>query len=326
MPRATRIPLRTTFGLLLAALLALTVALGLPQDALGQEGPTPTSEAPPATQPALILRPPEDMPVSVGDELEVRLDIENVEHLAAFDAFISFDFERLEWGPPDEQAGDSTPAAGATATEGTNTAGGAVGTFFTDQEREDLCFDSPRGEVEFHGSEGDMQAIADALVAQGHEEKEVIQTTAADGQFAVIVRVTVDEMGPAIDLGVPFQTRVVFDCITVSAPISAGGPPGIAGSGTLGTIRFRAIEGGDAAVDFDERHTLVSDDLNAEGEPDVFEHSVQGTVIEISSGGSQWTMIGIIIAVVAVVVIGGAAGFWWARSRSSSDPRPSTDA
>jgi hypothetical protein len=297
-----RTHVRAAAGLLSAALLALTAALGLPLDAFGQEAtPTATEEgAAPATQPALILQPPADMPLSVDDEFEVRLDIENVEHLAAFDSFIMYDSEKLEW------------------------LGGEVGPFFTDQERQDQCLpeEGPRGEIEFHGAEGDISTIADALKAQGLDEQSVAETTAADGQPAVIARVTVDQMGPAIELGTPWQTRVVFDCVTLDPPISAGGPPGLSGSGTLGIMRFRAIKSGDAKVDFGEQHTLAPDDLDENGELQAMGHSIQGTVIEISGGGGFPWLIAVIIAVVAVVVIGGGAGYWYARGRSAGAPPP----
>jgi hypothetical protein len=290
---------RTTAGLLLGALLALAVALSLPLDASGQETPTAEEGAPPAGQAALVLRPPEEMPIDVDEELDVLLDVENVEGLAAFDAAIFYDWERLEW------------------------LGGGIGAFFTEQERDDFCLpeDGPRGEIEFRGAEGDMQTIADALVAQGLAEQDVVVTTAPDAEAAVVARVTVEQMGPAIETGTPHQTRVVFSCLTLNPTVSEGGPPGVSGSGTLGSIHFRAVESGDAEVEFEELHNLVLDESDEAGNVQPIEHTVEGAVVEISGDSFPWLIV-IIVAVVVVVIIGGAAGFWFARRRSSSAPAP----
>jgi hypothetical protein len=127
----TKIQLRWIAPAGLIAAMAVVAALLLLSAASAQETPAPTDSTSaaaspgaetPATTPGALETPTvvtdtlvrievdqAVQPVSSGDEFEVRVMVDNVEHLSAFDFVLQYDPDRLE---PVEDPSGGTPAAG----------------------------------------------------------------------------------------------------------------------------------------------------------------------------------------------------------------------
>ena len=89
--------------------LAVALAFALGSAVRAQETPEPTAqETPQETFSRIKIQAPLE-PIAVGEEFEVSVLVEEVEHLAAFDFTIAYDPARLE--PVAADDGDGTPAA-----------------------------------------------------------------------------------------------------------------------------------------------------------------------------------------------------------------------
>ena len=157
-PLLRRIWLAIGLGALVgASLLALSSAVWAqtpgqtPQSQGTQGGPTGTSEATPGPNIKTLVKVTvqQTKPIPKGQEFEAQVSIDNVDHLNAFDFFVTFDPARLE---PVFAAGSGQPAA--TAPPGTPTGAGVqrlvkaanLGKFLTSSGRQELqCQAAIRG-------------------------------------------------------------------------------------------------------------------------------------------------------------------------------------
>ena len=151
----THSPLRSARLAGLLAVIAAVVALlflspagaqetPVPTDAAGTPVATPGAETPASTPGAQetpvdvtgpVLRIEADQavqPVKSGDQFEVRILVDNVEHLSAFDFVLQYDRDRLE---PVVAGGEGTPTGGVSLTPGDAQIQGELGEFIRTGER-----------------------------------------------------------------------------------------------------------------------------------------------------------------------------------------------
>jgi hypothetical protein len=123
-------------------------------------------------------------------------------------------------------------------------------------------------------------------------------------------------------------SEVTVSCNTFAAPVCLDGPEGASGTGTLATVLFRSLGGGDTTLTL-SGSTLALDDIDpCDPEADFqvirIPHRRQNAQIELEGGGSgglsSGTVIGVAIGVIAVVAIAGSAGLVWYRRRQSGPP------
>jgi len=260
------------------AVFALASIVGAQTPGETESAPTgqePTSEPTPGPDVTTLVRlaVPEtlEQPVSSGDEIQVQVFVDDVEHLAGFDFTIGFEPELLE---PVIVAGEQLPTSEA----GTPVSGeeGVVkttnlGQFLTSGERQDILCSDAR--------------------AQG--------------------------------------SRALVTCSLLGAPVCAGGPPGVSGSGLLASVYFESKGGGVTTLEVADSHLVLDDiappcDLSEEADIQVIPipHRTSGVSIELAkdSGLSTVMLVAIVGLVVVVAVVIGGAGYLVYRRRQSTGP------
>jgi len=97
-----------------------------------------------------------------------------------------------------------------------------------------------------------------------------------------------------------------FNCVTLGAPVSLGGPAGPDGFGPLAEVTFSPVGGGTATFDLKEG-ILLAAEIDAKGAPAKIETTVEGASLEIASsgGGFPWVVWGPVIGVVCAAVVVG---------------------
>ncbi len=109
---------------------------------------------------------------------------------------------------------------------------------------------------------------------------------------------------PFVEEGNPETLR--FNCVTLGAPVSLGGPAGPDGYGSLAEVTFSPVGGGKTPLDLKEG-ILLAAEIDAKGAPAQIETAVEGASLEIASsgGGFPWVLWGPVIGVVCVAVVVG---------------------
>jgi hypothetical protein len=286
------------------ALLIAGLLLGLASShGVSAQQPTPTPSAPQgaatptegdvATQ--LRVEAPEG-PFSTGEQFDVQLLIENVEHLAGFDVFIDYDHTQLRL------------------------VSGQMEPFFLEGEREPQCGDSPNGWVELSGNtsqiESDLSAVRGAVIQSNPPEDTVTAWFPAT------------ETDQALEAGQVERTRVFINCFSVGPPVSLGGAPGVSGSGQLATVSFEALGDGTAELPVSQSGLLL-DEIDPPADPDgqvvMIPHDPQGASVELEGdgGGSSWFVIAVGALVLLLIVLIQVIPAWiicgklgWARPLS----------
>jgi hypothetical protein len=284
---------RLSLGIGSGLAVALAVALLAPSALRAQEAtPTATAgEQPPATDTVLRVEAPEG-PFAEGDQFDVQLVIENVDHLASIDAYIGYDSSQLRL------------------------VSGQMEPFFLDGEREAQCGESPNGWVVLSGSTSQIETALGEI--QG------VVTQPDDEGGTVTAWFPASETDKALEAGDVEETRVLVNCVSVGPPLSQGGSPGVSGSGTLATVTFEAIGGGTAQLQLTDT-ALVLDDLDANDAVQTIPHETQSASVELEGdggdGGSSWLVIAVAAGVaVALVFVGGLVLL--RRGRGGPPPGP----
>lgn len=264
-----------------------------PTASLAQEAtPTPTPGA--GTTILRVEAPPG--PFSEGEQFDVQLMVENVEHLGAFEFYMEYDSDKLRL-----LSGQMEP-------------------FFLEAERQSDC-SGPNGWVELSGAvdqiETDLNTIQGVVVQRNEDEGRVTSWFPAE------------ETDKALQAGHVERTRVFAFCVSRDAPASLGGQPGVSGSGVLATMTFEAIGDGPAELQLQDTDLLL-DDVDPPGDPasqviPSIPHETESASVELAGGGggsSPWLIIGVAAGVaVALVVVGGAV----VLRRGGGSPPPSSD-
>ena len=281
-------------ALALAVAATLAALLLAPSASLAQEAtPTPT---PGAATTILRVEAPEG-PFSKGEQFDVQLVVENVEHLSGFEAYIAYNSDQLRL------------------------VSGQMEPLFLEGEREPQCLDSPNGWVELSGSVDQLDTKLNTIqgvITQPNEE-----------EGTVTAWFPASETDKALEAGKVEQTRVFINCVSVGAAVSLGGPAGVSGSDALATMTFEAIGAGTAELQLQDTELLL-DDVDPPGDPasqviPSIPHETESASVELEGGGggsSPWLIIGVAAGVVvALLVVGGAV----LLRRGGGSPPPDSD-
>jgi hypothetical protein len=107
---------------------------------------------------------------------------------------------------------------------------------------------------------------------------------------------------PRLEQGKPEVLK--FNCVTLGAPVSVGGPAGPEGSGVLATVTFSPVGGGNTPLELVEGR-LVAAEINEKGAPVELEATSVNASLEVASkGGISWLLWGPVIGVGVVVLAG----------------------
>lgn len=132
----------------------------------------------------------------------------------------------------------------------------------------------------------------------------------------------------------PFTREALGDtvlalCAGVAAPPCLGGPEGVGGSGTLGTVVFQS-RGGEMTDIVLTQSNLVRDDVEPPCDPTGdfvlirIPHERGGPVtVLLTGGGSSSVLLIVIIAVVAIAVLGAGLGGYLLYQRRETSPAAS---
>ena len=121
---------------------------------------------------------------------------------------------------------------------------------------------------------------------------------------------------------------VTAGCVGVSLPVCLGGPPGVSGSGTLGTIVFKS-RGGDMTQLALASPVLTSDDVEPPCDPielrpvTIASSSGSPVTVLLSGGGGSSVLLFVIIAIVVVAALGAGLGGYLLYRRREAPPAAS---
>jgi hypothetical protein len=234
------------------------------------EEPTPGPEV--QTLVRLEIPTTVEQPVPEGDEFEVQVYVDKVEHMAGFEFALGYDPDKLE-------PVIISSSEGATAEEGTPVPGG--------------------------NSVVKTANLAKLFVDDGRDP---------EGGFLC--------SQPQVR-----GSAVSVTCNLLEAPVCAGGAPGISGDGLLGSVFFKAKDGGTTTIEVD-KSTLVLDDVAPpcelqEEEPldiQTIPHRRQGIDVELKAdeGSNMLLIVGIVVAVVVIAAAGGGGYLYFRRRQAAS--------
>jgi hypothetical protein len=299
--------------------------------ALGEATPAATIEPTPDLSVKTLVRleiDPQTKPIPSGKEFEVRVMIDNVEHLASFSFTISYDPKRLQ--PVKPGSADSTPAD--TPVAGVNPVRNrALGDIFASSSRSEgvscsgpvaqnstvaatcvtrfppICLGGPAGAsgsgllgaIYFKSKGGGPTTLtlsASDLVLDDYQQctVEVQGTTGALPDDCLPIRAEPDDSADQLSCEPDGSAARVIEI--------------------SGNVQERAW------VRLEDLGWAATDFLQATGEASTIPNRRENASIELAKGGSSSTLLVVIIGVVVLVLIGGTGGYLWYRRRQA---RPS---
>ena len=307
----------------------------------GAQGPTPTTvpevtgEATPAgtATPDASIRTlvrlevdPQEKPISKGTEFEVRVMVDNVEHLAGFSFTISYDPKRLEAVKEEDSADATADGQDVPSPNGDPAKNRAMG---------DALTSSPRGGgvscrqplIKDNAVSAYCVTLAPPLClggpigASGSGLLGAVYFKSKGGATTVI---TLADADLTLDDYEICQVQVVGttgvlpgDCLPFREEAGASAAElSCQPDGTLATVIEPPIQiEGQEWAHLEELGWAQGEYLEVDGTVSTIESRRENVTVELAKVDSNTTMIIVIIVVVLAVGGGGAAGYLWYRRR-----------
>jgi hypothetical protein len=320
--------------ILLASLVFPASAQETPEEDATPSEAAPTGEPTPGPDVTTVIRIEVDQredPIPKNEEFEVRVLVDDVEHLAGFSFEISYDPKRLE--PVLEEGEDSeTPLPTPVAGEGEGVLRTrALGDFLKSTGREEMFCGAPvvrgnsvaalctllgpplclDGQPGVSGS-GLLGAVYFKSKGGGRTTLSLVNTGLALDDFLACAASVVG----VVEAGLPNACLPFYD-----GPSASAAQLGCHPDGTTAPLVGDPVEAeGLTWVELEGLGWGSVEFLAAEGEVPSIEHRRQDLSIELAKGGGLSMAVLIPSIVVAAVVIagGGVAAYWWYRRRQAA--------